>query len=174
MCYYIFRNEFLLINFLLKQTHVMTLYPQKNLYWICVLNLNLRLWHQHELGNYLHIKVHTQTNWSDSKIWLAICESVSNKSLNHKRNNLWVMSWNSTNLWVALCESSSLGVASRISLHIVLSPQMRQSKNNKANIIHVNPFLSMSHFYTPWKRQKIFGFLTFSGGIEMWNWTKMG
>ena len=24
----------------------------------------------------------------------------------------------------------------------------------------------MSHFYTPWKRQKTFGFLTFSGGIE--------
>ena len=32
----------------------------------------------------------------------------------------------------------------------------------------------VSHFYTPWKRQKTFGFLTFSGGIEMWHWTKMG
>ena len=32
----------------------------------------------------------------------------------------------------------------------------------------------MSHFYTPWKSQKTFGFLTFSGGIEMWQWTKMG
>ena len=30
------------------------------------------------------------------------------------------------------------------------------------------------HFYTPWKCQKTFGFLTFSRGIEMWNWTKMG
>ena len=27
----------------------------------------------------------------------------------------------------------------------------------------------MSHFYTPWKRQK-----AFSVGIEMWHWTKMG
>ena len=34
--------------------------------------------------------------------------------------------------------------------------------------------IPMSHFYTPWKRQKTFGFLTFSGGIEMGHWTKMG
>ena len=31
----------------------------------------------------------------------------------------------------------------------------------------------MSHFYTPWKRQKTKGFLTFSGGIEMEYWVKM-
>ena len=35
-------------------------------------------------------------------------------------------------------------------------------------------FSPVPHFYTPWKRQKTFGFLTFSGGIEMWHWTKMG
>ena len=35
-------------------------------------------------------------------------------------------------------------------------------------------FNLVSHFYTPWKRQKTFGFLTFSGGIEIWHWTKMG
>ena len=29
-------------------------------------------------------------------------------------------------------------------------------------------FSPVSHFYTLWKRQ------TFSGGIEMWHWTKMG
>ena len=38
-------------------------------------------------------------------------------------------------------------------------------------LIHFSP---MSHFYTPWKRQKIYGFLTFSGGIEMWHWINMG
>ena len=42
----------------------------------------------------------------------------------------------------------------------------------------VNPlthFSPMSYFYTPWKRQKkTYGFLTFSGGVEMWHWTKMG
>ena len=46
-------------------------------------------------------------------------------------------------------------------------------------------FSSVSHFYTPWKRQKTKGFLMFSGdienqrfsdvfrGVEMWHWTKM-
>ena len=34
-------------------------------------------------------------------------------------------------------------------------------------------FSPMSHFYTPWKRQKSYGFLTFSEVIEMWHWTKM-
>ena len=44
------------------------------------------------------------------------------------------------------------------------------------NLTHFSP---VSHFYTPWKRQKTFGFLTFSeglaflGGIEMWHWNKM-
>ena len=38
------------------------------------------------------------------------------------------------------------------------------------SITHFSP---VSHFYTPWKRQKTFG-LAFSGGIEMWHWTKMG
>ena len=33
-------------------------------------------------------------------------------------------------------------------------------------------FSSVSHFYTPWNRQKTKSFLTFSGGIEMWRWTK--
>ena len=39
------------------------------------------------------------------------------------------------------------------------------------DLTHFNP---MFHFYTPWKRQKIFGFLTFSGGIELKHWAKMG
>ena len=38
----------------------------------------------------------------------------------------------------------------------------------------INPFHPVSYFYTSWKRQKTFGFLTFSGDIEMWHWTKMG
>ena len=33
-------------------------------------------------------------------------------------------------------------------------------------------FSPVSHFYTSWRRQKTFGFLMFSGGIEMWHWTK--
>ena len=34
--------------------------------------------------------------------------------------------------------------------------------------------MPMFHFYTPWKRQKTKGFLTFSGGIEMEHWHEMG
>ena len=40
-------------------------------------------------------------------------------------------------------------------------------------IIHrlsLTHFSSMFHFYTPWSCQKIFGFLTYSGGIEMEHW----
>ena len=33
---------------------------------------------------------------------------------------------------------------------------------SSAALTHFSPVL---HFYTPWKRQKTFGFLTFSGGI---------
>ena len=35
-------------------------------------------------------------------------------------------------------------------------------------------FNQMLHFYTPGKRQKTFGFLTLSRGIEMENWVKNG
>ena len=42
---------------------------------------------------------------------------------------------------------------------------------NYNSLTHFSP---VSHFYTPWKRQKTFGFLTFSGAIEMWHCTKMG
>ena len=30
----------------------------------------------------------------------------------------------------------------------------------------------MFHLYTPWKHQKTFGFLTFSGGVGMEYWAK--
>ena len=30
----------------------------------------------------------------------------------------------------------------------------------------------MFNFYNPWKRQKTYGFLMFSGGIEMEHWIK--
>ena len=33
-------------------------------------------------------------------------------------------------------------------------------------------FIPMFHFYTPWKRRKTFGFLTFSGGNETEDWAK--
>ena len=39
------------------------------------------------------------------------------------------------------------------------------------SLTHFSP---LSHLHTPWKRLKTFGSLTFSGGVEMWHWTKMG
>ena len=35
-------------------------------------------------------------------------------------------------------------------------------------LTHFSPVL---YFYTPWKPQRIIGFLTFSESIEMWHWT---
>ena len=37
-------------------------------------------------------------------------------------------------------------------------------------LTHFNPIF---HFYTPWKRQKTKGFLTFLRGIKMEHWAKM-
>ena len=39
------------------------------------------------------------------------------------------------------------------------------------NLIHFQP---MFHFYSPWKYQKTFGFLIFSGCIEVEQWLKIG
>ena len=43
-----------------------------------------------------------------------------------------------------------------------------------SEIYSLTHFSPVSHFYTPWKRQRTFGFLTFSGGTKMENWSKMG
>ena len=60
-------------------------------------------------------------------------------------------------------------------LRNVLKFVMRVSQKSSKTIrgVFLTHFSPVSHFYTPWKRQKIFGFLTFLGGIEMWHWTKM-
>ena len=47
----------------------------------------------------------------------------------------------------------------------------RQDFHFQSALTHFSP---VSHFYTPWKRQKTKSFQTFSGGIETWHWTKMG
>ena len=46
--------------------------------------------------------------------------------------------------------------------------------NSDSLALVLTHFSPVAHFYTPWKRQKTKGFLTFSRGIEMWSWTKMG
>ena len=44
------------------------------------------------------------------------------------------------------------------------------AKTNRC-LTHFSP---VSHFYNPWKRQKIIDSPTFPWGIVMWHWTKMG
>ena len=46
-------------------------------------------------------------------------------------------------------------------------------ETNESRGTRLTHFSQVSHFYTPWKRQKTKGFLKFSGGIEMWHLTKM-
>ena len=41
-------------------------------------------------------------------------------------------------------------------------------------VFSLTHFSPMSHFFTSWKRQETYSFLTFSGGTGIWNWAKMG
>ena len=61
-----FRDENLLIDFLMKKAHKKKLCQQKNVDWICVLNLNFRLWNQHKADNNLHIQM------THDLIWIVI------------------------------------------------------------------------------------------------------
>ena len=60
---------------------------------------------------------------------------------------------------------------SYLPLKLVLHLSCTSTKYDKMWSNHIS---LMSHLYTPWKLQKTIGFLTFSGDIEMWHWTKMG
>ena len=56
----------------------------------------------------------------------------------------------------------------------LLYAKLRAMCGSDSSSIYLTHFSPVLHFYTPWKRQKTFGFLTSSGGIEMWHWTKTG
>ena len=71
-------------------------------------------------------------------------------------------------------ECKSYGV-SWIAISSILTRSSAQMNQVIAKVNDLlNHFSPVSDFCTPWKRQKTFGFLTFSGGIEMWHWTEMG
>ena len=48
------------------------------------------------------------------------------------------------------------------------------SIKNITTLYYVTHFKPMFNFYTPWKLQKTWGFLTFSGGVEMKQWLEKG
>ena len=75
-----------------------------------------------------------------------------------------------------LCVNCSVLIFLQILLISMIQKIICNSFNafSKFLMFSLTHFSSVSHFYTPWKRQKTFGFLTFSGGMEMWHWTKMG
>ena len=62
----------------------------------------------------------------------------------------------------------------------IIGLSQAREKSNVYCCLRVSPdlllthFSPVPHFYTPWKHQKTKRFLTFSGGIVMWNRTKMG
>ena len=75
-----------------------------------------------------------------------------------------------------LCPGRTYGKADHIPSNFLMAVVLY-----KFSLVHswklcliLTHFSPVSHFYTPWKHQKTFGFLTFSGSIEMWHWIKMG
>ena len=62
------------------------------------------------------------------------------------------------------------GVFRRYKTGALVRNELRNPHNIFKILTHFSP---MPHFYTPRKRQKTISLLTFSGGIEMWHWTKM-
>ena len=66
----------------------------------------------------------------------------------------------------------SLSVSNNIILFLILIIFMNVQKDYfiKKQLTHFRP---MFPFYTPWKHQKTFGFLVFSGGIKWEHWPEM-
>ena len=54
-------------------------------------------------------------------------------------------------------------------MHILLT-LLKKNALDTLNLMSLTHFSPMFHSYTPWKRQKNFGFLTISGGQEMEHW----
>ena len=90
-------------------------------------------------------------------------------------------------LWTISSLSQVSHFAFPFPLHKICIPILMKIKKNILTFVGINKitnfflssillthFSQMSHFYTPWKRQKTKSFLTFSGDIKMWHWTKMG
>ena len=91
---------------------------------------------------------------------LGSCHELKDEYFNDESNRL--ISWTCSKLIKTM-------------LQLILLRTFCKCSTFKATAVVRVKFLgTLTHCYTPWKRQKTFGFLTFSGGIEMWHWTKMG
>lgn len=82
--------------FLAEKTQEMTPWHRKTVYWICELNLNLRLWDQHKPENNLHISLTHDLIWNDSKMWVCdlqvcrwqVCELQAQQFTSYNSTNL--------------------------------------------------------------------------------------
>ena len=86
----------------------------------------------------------------------------------------------SLGIYHKLCHIKGYEIVLRYRCYLLQN--MYWQHNHNSHLMHavqvkimtlINPFYSSDTFLYPLKRQKFFGFLTFSGGIEMWHWTKM-
>ena len=78
----------------------------------------------------------------------------------HTSKGKFVIKSKGLSLWKKTCHEKTLAIQQHT---LVFEINNRRSKQVPDSLTHFNP---MSHFYTPWKRQK--------WGIEMWDWNKMG
>ena len=77
---------------------------------------------------------------------------------------------------MSFCSSASFTEISPlvVSSAIIFFLQSNPNYAKHCNLSTLTNFSPMSHFGTPWKRQKSYGLLTFLECVEMWHWTKMG
>ena len=94
------------------------------------------------------------------------------KNFSFSENSTYTLDEWSRMISVILSTNESLDEWSRmISVILSTNESLLTVDGHKWHIRYINP---MSLFYSPWKCQKAFGFLTFSGGMETEHWTKMG
>ena len=73
---------------------------------------------------------------------------------------------------VLVSEIYSLGTRRKLNVYKTFRITSYVQKGiHRESLIHFSPLL---HFYTHWKHQKTYGFLTFLWVIEIWHWTKIG
>ena len=92
---------------------------------------------------------------------------ISSKVADIIKNKRWWCCNIFIHCWIFLIKANFESTIGKSKVYIVrsISPVVFRV------LTHFSP---ISHFYTPWKRQKTIGFVIFSGGIEIWYWTKMG
>ena len=80
-----------------------------------------------------NIKIRSDSKMQACKLPVVICKEDNIQVVSCESSNLWIVSCDSASLWVVNCES-----VINLRLVICVSPQIRQSKSNKVNIVYSN------------------------------------